>query len=209
MSTDIYLHAVNTTGDVKDIDGSVTTLEKILATGAILTRKALGLAGCGFNGTNCISLSDYSLRYDHARKDDSRFYDYTAYELYTSKALSLMIDESAVKVIHPTLIPPMEKSVFSLLRFYYASFDMTFRHLTDLPDEVQVRGCISEDAFRGVSMPTIELAQKMGVNKAKEVFLKVKELLKKYEYNMGIYDVSSLEELESEKDVEGIIKRSL
>lgn len=204
----IYLHSINTTGYIADIDGSIDCFEKILDTGAILTRHSLGLAGVGFNGTRHISLSDYDLRYDHIYKNNPVFYDYSAYEMYSKKAISVAFPKESLSVIHPNLIPPLDNSFFSFLRFFGASKDMINQRITDLPDEVQVKGGISLSNACGVTIPVNEIAKNIGISKVKDVFKKIKMLLEKYEYLLKVYDVESLDELENEKEIDEIVKRS-
>ena len=204
----VFLHSVKTTGDIKDIDGSLVDLEKILATGAILTRHSQRLLGFGFNGTKHVSLSDYSKRFNNIYKDDPQFFDYTAYAMYSTKAVSIMIDPKKVKYIVPNLVKPLDISLLSALRMFGAANDMFSERISDLPDEVQVHGDICEDAFCGITIPVEDINSKFSVVKVKEVYLKIKELLKKYEYHLGIYDVGNLREITSERDIEEIVKRS-
>ena len=205
---DFYLYAVNSNGKIGNIDNSLYDFGKILSTGCILTRHSLGMIGCGFNGTDYISLSDYSKRFENAYKDDPRFSDYTAYELYSKTAVSLMIDKSKDKAKQLKLIRPIEDSIKSYLIFVASSWDILHGLMTDLPDEVQVRGAIGEEAFKGVTIPVKAIFENLSYQKLIEVYKKVKELIEKYEYHMGIYDVETLKPLEEERDLETIIKRS-
>ena len=88
---DFYLCAVNSNGKIDGIDSSVDHLGKILDSGYIYTRHTLGMTGGGFNGTEYISLSDYDKRFNNAYTNDPNFSDYTAFSLYSSKAVSIMI----------------------------------------------------------------------------------------------------------------------
>ena len=204
----VYLHSINTTGDISCIDSSINSLEKILATGAILTRHAQGMLGSGFNGTRHISLSDYALRTNHIYKDDPTFSDYSAYEMYSKKAVSLVFKKSELKVIKPTLIDPLDNSLVSMLRFVGASKDLFSKRITDLPDEVQVKGSISLDKACGVTIPVREINNRFKKRKTLEVYKKVLGLLQKYEYDFSIYDVESMEEIKSEEDIIKLTKRS-
>ena len=206
--SDVYLHAINTTGDIACIYDSVEHLEKILATGALLTRHALGMLGNGFNGTRFISLSDYSLRHDNVYKDDPQFSDYTAYEMYSTKAVSLAFPKENLKVVHPTLIDPLDNSLFSMLKFYGASRDMFSKRISDLPDEVQVKGSISLDKASGITIPVKEINNRFKERKLLEIFKKICSLIEKYEYTFRVYDVESMDEITTEDDVLQIAKRS-
>ncbi len=204
-----YLHSVGVTGDIKDIDGSLIDLEGILKTGAILTRHARNMIGFGFNGTKYISLSDYDKRFNNVYKDDPKFFDYTAYAMYSTKALSILIDKRKVKAIKPTLVEPLDNSFLSFLKMYGAAHDLIGRRMSDLPDEVQVFGDIYYDTFGGVTIPIREINEGYSIEKVKQVYRKVRELLKRYEYQMGIYDVDDLQhEILSTKQIDNIVKRS-
>jgi hypothetical protein len=204
-----YLHSVGATGDIKDIDKSVRDLEGILSTGAILTRHRRNLLGFGFNGTKYISLSDYDKRFNHVYKDDPNFFDYTAYAMYSTKAVSILIDKKKVKAIKPTLVEPLDNSLLSFLKMYGAAHDLIGKRMSDLPDEVQVFGDIYYDTFRGVTIPIKDINEEYSIEKVKRVYRKIRELLKRYEYEMGIYDVDDLQhEIVSTKQIDNIIKRS-
>lgn len=206
--SDFYLHAINTTGDISCIFESVEYLEKILATGALLTRHALGLLGNGFNGTRYISLSDYGKRHNNVYKDDPQFSDYTAYEMYSTKAVSLAFPKENLKVVHPTLIDPLDISLLSMLKFYGASRDMLSKRISDLPDEVQVKGSITLEKASGVTIPVREINNRFKERKLLEIFKKICLLLEEYEYGFKVYDVESMEELTSSDDVLQVAKRS-
>ena len=205
--SNVYLHSIKTTGDIKDIDGSLVDLESILDTGAILTRRARNLIGFGFNGTKYLSLSDYDKRYNNIYYDDEVFYDYTAYEMYSTKALSIMIDKAQVKAITPNLVKPLDNSFMSFIRMYAAAFDLISERMSDLPDEVQVYGNIYEEAFKGITIPVKEINDKVSYNKLLFVYKRIRELLEKYEYYIGIYDVETLKPINEEKELEEIVKR--
>jgi len=204
-----YLHSVGVTGDIKDINHSIYDLEGILKTGAILTRHRRNLIGFGFNGTKYISLSDYDKRFDNIYKDDPKFFDYTAYAMYSTKAVSILIDKSKVNAIKPTLVEPLDNSWSSLFRMFGAAYDLISKRMSDLPDEVQVFGDIDEDAFCGITIPIKDINEQFNIEKVKQVYRRIKELLKRYEYHMGIYDVEDLQhEIVSTKQIDNIVKRS-
>ena len=203
-----YLHAVNANGDIRNIDNALIDFEGILNTGAILTRRSQGLVGFGFNGTRYVSLSDYDKRFNHVYKDDPSYYDYTGYEMYSTKTISIMIDKTKVKAIIPKLVEPIDFSFISMMRMYGAAFDLIDRRMSDLPDEVQVKGNILEDAFIGVTIPSEEIIKKINPDKLRQVYQRLKILLEKYKYNLSMYNVSDMILIESEEDIESIIKRS-
>ncbi len=205
---DFYLYAIDSNGKISNIDNSLENLRRILQSGYILNRRTLGMTGGGFNGTDYISLSDYDKRFENIYKDDDVFRDYTAYTMYSTKAISLMIAKDMVKVKTPKLIKPIESSPLSYFGYVLSAWDILEGLYTDLPDEVQVKGRIKEEAFRGITIPTKEIASAYSISKVKDIYLKIKEFLEKYEYYLRIYDVASIEEIKSEKDIEGIIKRS-
>jgi hypothetical protein len=203
-----YLHSVGVTGDIKDIDGSLIDLEGILKTGAILTRHARNMIGFGFNGTKYISLSDYDKRFNNIYKNDPEFCDYTAYEMYSTKAISILIDKDKVKAIKPTLVQPLDLSLVSILRMFGAAYDIISKRMSDLPDEVQVFGNVYNDAFNGITIPVRGIYKEFDYRKLVLVYVKIRDLLEKYKYHMNIYDVESLEEIQSPRDLRDIIKRS-
>ena len=207
MMHDFYLYSVNSNGKITNIDSSLKHLEQILSSGYILTRRTLGMIGNGFNGTEFISLSDYDKRFENIYKDDDVFRDYTAYAMYSTKAVSIMVDRKSVKAKVPKLIRPIESSNLSFLGYILSSWDITNGFYSDLPDEVQVKGNIKEDKFKGITIPTKEIVLEYDIQKVIEVYKKIREYLEKYQYHMSVYDVTSLEEIK-EDDIEGIIKRS-
>ena len=207
--SNFYLHAVKATGDIKDINKSLIDLEGILVNGAILTRRTRNLTGFGFNGTRFISLSDYDKRFNHVYKDDERFRDYTSYDMYSTKAISIMIDKTKVKAITPTLIEPLDYSPMSFLKMFGAANELIAKRMSDLPDEVQVKGNIYWDSFMGFTIPSEEILKELNPDKLREVYQRLRLLLEKYEYQLGVYNVSDMKPMDSEEDVEDIIKRSL
>ena len=204
-----YLHSVGVTGKIEDINKSIKDLEGILETGAILNRRYRNLIGFGFNGTKYVSLSDYDKRFDNAYKNDEYYFDNTAYAMYSTKALSIMIDKAKVKVIVPKLVSPLDMSPMSMLRMYGAAFDLIERRMSDLPDEVQVKGNIYDDSFMGITIPSEEIVTKLSADKLRSVYVRLKELIEKYKYQLGLYNLSDMRPMDSEEDVEEIIKRSL
>ena len=155
-----------------------------------------------------ISLSDYSKRNNNAYMNDPYFSDYTAYDMYSRTAVSLIIDKSKVKAKQLKLIRPIEVSIKSYLIFVASSWDILHGLMTDLPDEVQVRGAIGEEAFRGITIPVQDILLNFDYEKLKEVYRKVKELIEKYQYQLSIYDVETMKEIPSEEDLQSLIKRS-
>ena len=206
---DFYLYAVNSNGKIDNIDSSVDHLGRILNSGYILNRKTLGMTGAGFNGTEYISLSDYDKRFNNAYMHDDVFFDYTAFTLYSSKAVSIMVAKDMVKAKELRLIRPIESSFLSLAAFYTSALDIVHGLMTDLPDEVQVKGNIKSETFRGITIPSLEIARNYDVSKVIEIYRKIKELLVKYEYQLSIFDLNSLEKINSDDDVSRIVKRSL
>lgn len=206
---DFYLHSVGATGNIKDINESLRDFEGILQTGAILNRRYRNLVGFGFNGTRYISLSDYDKRFDNVYKNDEYYFDNTAYAMYSTKALSIMIDKAKVKAIVPTLVSPLDLSPISMLRMYGAAHDLINKRMSDLPDEVQVKGNIYDDSFLGVTIPSEEIVIGISPNKLRSIYIKLKELIQKYDYQLRLYNLSDMKPMDNEEDVEEIIKRSL
>ncbi len=206
--SDFYLHAVRASDNIAMIDDSLRDFDKILDTGVIFTRRSRGLVGLGFNGSRYISLADYDKRFDHVNKDDKDLFDYSAYSIYSTKSVSIMIDKTKVRAVTPTLIKPIHSSFISLFKMIAASNDYTSVRMTDLPDEVQVRGNIYYKAFMGVTIPSEEIISGLSPDKLRRVYAKVRELLERYEYQLGVYNVSDMQPIDSEKDVEEIIRRS-
>ena len=59
------------------------------------------------------------------------------------------------------------------------------------------------------TIPSEEIISKLSPDKLREVYQRVRELLERYEYYFGVYNVSDMKPMDSEEDVEDIIKRSL
>ena len=123
-------------------------------------------------------------------------------------SVTLAFPKENLKVVHPTLIDPLDNSLFSMLKFYGASRDMFSKRISDLPDEVQVKGSISLDKASGITIPVKEINNRFKERKLLEIFKKICSLIEKYEYTFRVYDVESMDEITTEDDVLQIAKRS-
>jgi hypothetical protein len=61
----------------------------------------------------------------------------------------------------------------------------------------------------GITIPSEEIVTKLSPDKLRSVYIRLKELIEKYKYQLGLYNLSDMKPMDSEEDVEEIIKRSL
>lgn len=180
-----YAHTIQISNfRIKDFDN----LEKILKSGYLLSRRKLRKKGDKnisnsafsmlFNGMDYISLCDLAKNHDGN----------SAYNMYTRRGLSLLIDRD-IPIITPTLLPPGEYSYFDLKLF------LGKERFSDLVDEVQVRDSISLSHLQGMCV-SLSVFKSFYNDDYIENYLRYLEiLLSDYNYNVPIYDLDSKEKI--------------
>lgn len=211
-----YLHAINC-NDGKDFDekSTLVKLEEILKSGYILSRRKRGDLDPnkgGWNGFDYISLCDYAKK-DAAPYENNSFYkEYTAYDSYIMTSLSLIIDKRWVRAITPTLMPSIIFDWNSMQEMRYIGIHCKERY-TDLPDEVQVKNQITLNRLEGITVPLSYMVNEkrkrvFSVEEIKYFLNKTKELLKRYEREVPIYDLETMTQLDSDKTLTMVIEQN-
>lgn len=203
MNEKMYLHTINNMySDYYIAKRQKKILEQILKSGAILSRRLQGYTGdhTNFSGLDYISFADYEKRYV-SNKEESH---YNSYYSYVKSGLSLCFPHDSLEVIEPTIIGVCSKNRrgYELMRELGMCEDERF---TDLPDEVQVKDKVSLDKMNGILFPVDNFLvskaftrrEKMIQNMRQELEA-IKNMLDKYGYPVGIYDSSTLVELNDE-----------
>ena len=176
-----YAHTIHVTNFSKD---DFEVLEKILQSGYVLSRN--GIKDLGFdmkhisrhivyNGTDYVSLCDLKRKHQH----------YSAYNMFTSRGLSLLFDHS-IPVIKTIYINDSDNFPYSMQTLAYS-----INRYSDLEDEVQVRDGISLDYLRGLCLSLSLLESYHHDNYVKNYLNSLQELLKKYNLNVPIYDINN------------------
>ena len=202
MNEKIYLHTINNGfKDYYDPKKQKVILESILRDKEILSKRKQGFnernTPLNFCGLDYISLSDYEKRF--VSNKEKAYYN--CYYAYSRAGLSLTFPQEKIKVIEPTILPVCNRNFrdFDLMKYYGMCISERY---TDLPDEVQVKDSISLEHVNGLLFPTDNfMKSKIFARKEKMIILLKKELeilnkmLKDYNYDISIYDVDTLLEL--------------
>ncbi len=200
MNDKIYLHTINNGySDFYKPKRQKYVLESILKSGKVLSRRKQGYKdgeiNTNFAGMDYISLSDYEKRFVCNKEKNY----YNSYYAYVRRGLSLSFPQESLKVIEPTIIGICNKNSMGFVYMRELGLCETER-FTDLPDEVQAKDEISLDSLNGITFPTREyMCSRLFTGKKKMLELmreeidSIKELLDKYNYNVDVYDIDTLE----------------
>lgn len=190
----MYLHAIY--ADMEEYDSKETrrTLEKILKSQYLLSLRLQNrlMDSCGFNGPDHIALCDYEKRFLYQENDSS----YNAYQGYIRNSVSLIFLKQDIQVEIPQLVDivPENKAGYHLM--YHLGRSKEKRY-SDLPDEVQVKDLIPLTKLAGITFPTHLLKAKE--SEIGEIKL-INDILKKYGYNVPIYDIDTFQKLQVLKE---------
>ena len=213
MNDKIYLHTIsNGTSDYYKPKRQKFILESILKDGYVLSRRKQGYKDgeilTNFAGMDYISLSDYEKRFI-SNKEKSH---YNSFYAYVRNGLSLSFPQESIKVIEPTIIGVCTNNRDDYYYMRELGLSKTER-FTDLPDEVQVKDKLSLETLNGITFPTQEYmysrlftGRKKMIALMKEELECIKELLDKYNYNVDIYDVDTLEKI-TDDNIESLALR--
>ncbi len=210
MNEKIYLHTINNgRKDYYDSKKQLSTLESILRSKSVLSRRLQGYdenSYTNFSGLDYISLSDYEKRFVSNKQKEY----YNSFYAYVRRGLSLSFPNNTIDVIKPEIIAICSRSISDYEKMRYLGLSDTKRY-TDLPDEVQVKDKIELDNLNGIIFPVDNFMHSKILTKKskmikllKEELIIIKDLLDKYNYNVNIYDVDTLEEL-NEKNIDNIV----
>ena len=204
MNEKIYLHTINNdTSDYYKPKKQKEVLTSILKAGEVLSRRKQGdlRDNTNFCGLDYISLINYEKRFVSNKQREH----YNAYYAYARSGLSLTFPQDKVDVIEPTIIGICSDNYngYLTMRELGMSEDERF---TDLPDEVQVKDRVSLEYMNGILFPTDNfLVSRVFVTRRKMIELlkkelnEIKELTARYGYDISIYDVDTLKELNEEE----------
>lgn len=204
MDERIYIHTINNKySDYYKPERQKTYLEDDLKHGELRSRRLRGdlRDNTNFSGLDYISLSDYELRFssNEGRRHYNSFYG------YASSGISLAFPKDKIEVIKPTIISICSdnRRGFEAMRTLGMCEDERF---SDLPDEVQVKNRLSLEHMNGILFPTENfLVSKVFTKRIKMIELlkkeieEIRELLIKYGYDVNLYDVDTLNELNEEE----------
>lgn len=201
MNEKIYLHTINNGfSDYYKPKRQKEILESILRDKAVLSRRKQGgrfVTPSNFAGLDYISLTDYEKRFVCNKEQDY----YNSYYGYVRHGLSISFPHEKLEVIEPEIISICSNNKYG----YQMMCDLGLsehQRYTDLPDEVQIKDSIDVNKMNGILFPTQNfMYSRAFTSKRKMIELMKKELedihnlLDKYNHNVGIYDVDTLEEI--------------
>lgn len=207
MDSKIYLHGIGY-GDSRYYYPLEQTkiLRHILSDGKLLSRRLQGFKdSSGFNGMDYISLCDYEKKdvYNSSKKSivSASRKNYNAYNSYIKDSISISFPKDELEVIMPTLVGNCTLS----LSGYYLMKELgnEKERYSDLPDEVQVRDSISLDKSNGIIFPvdtflSFNNRRKDKIDLLRKEIEDLRNMISSYNYEFGIYDMNSLEELSDE-----------
>ena len=180
-----YAHTIRISNfRIRDFDN----LEKIFQCGYLLSRRGQRQNGdksidnsiltALFNGMDYISLCDLKMSHDGN----------SAYNMYTRRGLSLLIDRN-IQVIVPTKLPPYDYNYFNPRVF------LGNKRFTDLIDEVQVKDSIDLSHLKGMCL-SLSVFKSFYNEEYIEYYLKyLKELLDEYKHDVPLYNLDSREKI--------------
>ena len=210
MNEHVYMHGVGNypTYNKYSPDNQRKILEKIFDSGALLSMRKQGRpSNNGFSGLDYVSLCDYEKRKEYNKK---RFYN--TYYSYIINSLALAFDKEQIKVIHPYIVRICSYSLegYERMKQYGEEED----RYSDLPDEVQVRDQVSLDSMCGITFPTQLFIDQyffkkkiIKLDNLKREIEEIRKLIDKYGYNVNIYDIHTLQELNDENMERLVLKR--
>lgn len=206
MNEKIYLHAIGPNDKQYRTYLALKYLKQILKSKALLSRRLQQKELThGFNGLDYISLCDFEKRFLAPKEN------YNSYEGYIRESLSLIFPKDKFDVIIPTVIDisTADKKGFERMKLLGES---KVARYTDLPDEVQVKDRISLEYLSGITVPIHIIdnplyGEKLAVKKVISEIQKIRRTLDLYGYNIPIYDIDSLYNIDEEENVKKIIKK--
>ena len=207
MRNDIYLHGIGNHHSnyyVPRLQDQL--LMEILDSGVLKTKKELGVDICGFNGGDYISLCDYE------KKDiyNNQEY-YNSFYAYVLNSIALGFPKGQFEVIEPEVIERLYgegvranqyMKHFEIMRELGLSEEARY---TDLPDEVQHKGCLSLNYMDRITFPTETYLAYLMFRKPHKKIAKlekeirfIKDIIENYGYNVPLVDIDTMEELTEE-----------
>ena len=215
MEKGIYLHSVGYLPGhyYYDPENQEIILKRILDSGALLSLRRQGqIRNNGFNGPDLISLCDYDRRFEY----NDRRTKYNGYNQYVIESLSIVFDKEEVKkevdIIVPKLVCKIPSNVDGFIKMN--NLGKSGDYYSDLPDEVFVEDRLSLDGMTSITFPTkVFKSLYFFKSKSKKIQLikdeinRLKEILDKRGYDIGIYDIETFDELTDENIERLVLKR--
>jgi len=211
----VYLHGICIYEQEKDINETLTILEKILKKGAIvsLEKQQVYNSRIGFNGLNYVSLCDYEkyledkIFYLDKRKQD-KCSNYNAFKYYISRSLSLAVSKDKIATEKPILIKPLEIITDKEYDYYITHPKKRF---SDFKDEVQAKNAVSLEYLEYLTIPINHFTKNnkpldYNIDMMFNFLSSIKHLLNQYNYYQKIYDLNSQEDLNDKTRIRKIIK---
>ena len=197
-----------------DHDNSLVKLEEILRDEHLYSRRVQGIIDeefINFSGLDYISFCDRKLRFAKPYQNTPFLKHYTVYDNYISNSLSLGFDRKGIDVIDTELVEPIAISYMPevTIKKYGLSSDLRY---SDMADEVQVKDKVSLGNLRCLTLPV-----HLMVNKHANIIYdcgdickcveEINSLMSEYNYSVPIYDLHSKEKLNSEEQVQKVMKK--
>ena len=199
----IYLYAIFAYYDIYMPQKTKRILKRILDSEAILSnRKRYVHSHYGFNGLDYISLCDYSKRFLYNN------FNFNAYNTYIRESLSLILSGNLM-VVTPTIIQFKENNLEHFQKMKDLGLSTKGRY-SDFYDEVQVKDKVPLSYMMGVTIPLHKmnswlLSGSAYVDVVMKNLMKIKYLLHTYGYDIPIYDIDTMEQLDDDAKTKKLI----
>ena len=197
-----------------DHEKTMRILEDVCKSGSLLSRRKQGIDNCkdiNFAGLDYISFCDRKLRFAKPYEGKRILRKYTAYDSYISNSLALGFDRKKIDVIDTNLVQPMflEYKKEEKLSEYGLSIDIRY---SDMADEVQVRDEVSLGNLKCLTLPVhLMNSRYAGViydcGDICRCIDDINNLMSDYGYVVPVYDLYSKELLNSEEQVQKVLKK--
>ena len=205
MDEKVYLHAIYAISEIYNSKMTLMVLKSILESNALLSARLQHKRSHNvlFNGMDYISLCDYE------KRDKFLEPKHNSYEMYIRYSLSLIFPKEKVDAIVPEMIEISYRRGYQQVMGSYG-MDEDKRY-SDLPDEVQVKDRVSLDNLTGITVPiskfhTPFFLEGPSIKYAIQEITKIRSLLDTYHINVPIYDIDTLENVESEETVKKLVR---
>lgn len=215
MKKDNLYHAINVNKDYYDQELTIKKLDKILDSGALLSRRLQGdldSSRGGFSGFDYICLYDNLLRNAGCFNGDNFYKGNDSYTVFMSNSLALGFSRDNISIIKPTLIAPVSFD-WNKMEEMRIIARLEGARYTDMPDEVQVKDKLSLKKMVCLTLPVhLMLESTLSVNNylKNDIYncvTEIENLLRTYGYDVPIYDLFSRIKLDSLEKVEKVYRK--
>lgn len=187
MNEKVYMHTIYNYRRY-NTRKTLTILEKILKSNAVLSRKNQGLEGSmNFCGEDYISLSDYEKREQYKEDFYNSYYQFVRF--YTS----IIFPKNKIDVVEPCILEDKIADYSDSISYMMKLGESKDERYTDLDDEVQAKDRISLDNMSGIMIPSYEIMNfwkndSKNIDIIKKELEAYRELLQRYNKETSIYD---------------------